>query len=171
MTELISVEKWRNLCCTPFRYYLWKCDLSHTYRSRNYRWKLKLSWNFIYVKAYIFTCFNSYQTVCFCPSIVHFTCLLHDHLLTVERKGQFSIFTSILKRSHHFVSFKLSLLTNGMHHKLTCISRFWRPIRTWSSRLSRNFKFYSCFAYLMNDGDRMIQIASLRIIASLRTHL
>ena len=39
----------------------------------------------------------------------------YDYLLTVRGDKQFSfIFTNVLKRSHHFISSKFFLFTNGM---------------------------------------------------------
>ena len=123
MAELVGVEKCRrNLCCMLFRYYLFNCE-NLTYQRRNYRWKLKLTWNFI-CKSVYFIHFNC-QTVCFCLNIG----LLYVHLRPFTdcqgKKGQFSsIFTCVSKWSCHFVSFKLSLFKNRMQHKLRCHSLF-----------------------------------------------
>ena len=68
-----KVTFWRrNLCCMSFHYYLLNCenDLSRTYQSRNYRWKLKLSWNFICKSIYFVRIFrfNYCQIIYFCPN-------------------------------------------------------------------------------------------------------
>jgi len=120
------MEKWRNLCCMSFRYYLLNYEnvtyVSRTYQS-NYRRKLKLSWNFTCKNVY-FIRFNSCQTVCFCSNTLR---AIYNHLLSREERTVFvDIFTSVLKRFRHFVLSKLSLFKNSMQYKLMCISRFWR---------------------------------------------
>jgi len=115
---------WRNLCCMPFRYYLFHCEnVTHIYQSHNYWWKLKLSWNFI-CKSVYFTRFNSCRTMCFCPNIYRLTlrAFYNIYWLSREERTIFIDFYKCLKRFRHFVSFKLFLFKNTMQYKLTCHS-------------------------------------------------
>jgi len=74
INKLIGVEKWRFDDEIYVAYHfviiclIVKMWLMCTYQSHNYRWKLKLSWNFI-CKTVYFIHFNSCLTMCFCSNI------------------------------------------------------------------------------------------------------
>ena len=109
MTELTGLEKWRFDDEIYIAYHfviiclIVKICLFRTYRNHNYRWKLKLSWNFI-CKSVYFIRFNSCRIECFCPNTGSLMCHLQPFTDCQGRKGQFSsIFTSVLKWSRHFI--------------------------------------------------------------------
>jgi len=123
---------WRqNLCCMPFRYYLLNCEnvTCLVLIKVIITMKIKiLLLNFI-CKSIYFTRFNSCRTVCFflnIGSLYPFTIIYCQ-----EKKGQFSIFTNVLKCSPHSISSKLYLFKNDTQQKFTCHSSL---LTSWFQR-------------------------------------